>query len=113
MVQAGRVSVASSHLAVAGSYLPVTLSCLRTRAGIHDAARGRPCSGVAEVTTQKGALLARASYSVANGKVGTAMLRLTPVGSRALASADAHPVDGRLTVSVAGSPAGTGIVVIA
>jgi hypothetical protein len=90
VISASQVSIGSSSAALSGKYLPVKLTCEHTRAGVYEAAPGRPCAGSATVTAEKAAVLATASYSVANGKSAVIRLVLTAAGSKALANAKVH-----------------------
>ncbi|HEY1457422.1 MAG TPA: hypothetical protein VGF15_02785 [Solirubrobacteraceae bacterium] len=51
----------------------------------------------------KTVILAKGSYTVAQGKGGICALRLTAAGRRRLARVRAHPVPAKLTVSVGGA----------
>jgi hypothetical protein len=102
VISASQVSIGSSSAALSGKYLPVRLSCGHTRAGLYEAAVGRPCSGSATVTAEKAAVLATVSYSVANGKSAVIRLVLTAAGLKVFANAKVHPVKEKLSVTLSG-----------
>ena len=112
VISASQVSIGSSSAALWGKYLPVKLTCEHTRSGVYEAAPGRPCAGSATVTTERAAVLATASYSVANGKSAVIRLVLTASGSEALVNAKVHPVKEKLTVTLLGRPGQTAMILI-
>jgi hypothetical protein len=112
VISASQVSIGSSSAALSGRYLPVRLSCGHTRAGVYEAAPGRPCAGRATLTAETAAVLATAAYSVANGKSATVRLMLTAAGSKALAHAKVHLVKDKLSVTLNGRPGQTEMLLI-
>jgi hypothetical protein len=112
VVSASQVSIGSSSATLSGKYLPVRLTCEHTRAGLYEAAPGRPCAGRASVTAETAAVLATASYSVANDKSAIIRLVLTAAGSKALSHAKVHPVKEELSVTLNGRPGQTEMLLI-